>query len=141
MNVKYVGHVGTADHNAFNTSALAVLNVAREGMKSAGYSPATRLFEAAGAGACMITDAWAGIGDFFEPDREILVAASGEEVAALVGGLTAARAREMGRAARRRALAHHTYAHRAAELDEILIGFERAESRNLTRGGRQKESV
>ncbi|MDB5592762.1 hypothetical protein, partial [Enterovirga sp.] len=51
-NVRHLGHVGTADHNAFNATPLAVLNVARDSMASVGYSPATRVFEAAGAGAC-----------------------------------------------------------------------------------------
>ncbi len=56
-NVRVIGHVPTADHNALNASARAVLNVARDSMASVGFSPATRVFEAAGAGACIITDA------------------------------------------------------------------------------------
>ena len=63
------------DHNAFNCSALAVLNVNRASMAAYGFSPPTRVFEAAGAGACLITDAWDGIEQFLEPGREILVAA------------------------------------------------------------------
>ena len=64
-NVGYIGHLYTADHNAFNASCLAVLNVSRDSMASNGYSPATRVFEAAGAGACLITDAWHGLELFF----------------------------------------------------------------------------
>ncbi len=60
-NVEAIGHVATADHNVFNASALAVLNVARDSMAEVGFSPATRVFEAAGAGACLITDAWDGV--------------------------------------------------------------------------------
>ncbi|MDB5465599.1 MAG: hypothetical protein JWQ46_361, partial [Phenylobacterium sp.] len=52
-NVRRIGHVGTAEHNAFNASPLAVLNVARDSMADVGFSPATRVFEAAGAGACL----------------------------------------------------------------------------------------
>ena len=59
-NVTAIGHVGTADHNAFNASAMAVLNVARDSMAAVGFSPATRVFEAAGAGACIVTDALVG---------------------------------------------------------------------------------
>ena len=54
-------------HNAFNCSPLAVLNVARDSMASMGFCPATRVFEAAGAGACLITDAWDGIEHVPEP--------------------------------------------------------------------------
>jgi spore maturation protein CgeB len=122
--VKYIGHVYTADHNAFNCTSRAVLNVSRESMARYGYSPATRVFEAAGAGACLITDAWEGIALFLEPDREVLVARDGREVAEHVRTLDDARARKLGQAAYARVLAQHTYAHRAAQLEALLEGRE-----------------
>jgi spore maturation protein CgeB len=125
-NVRYLGHVGTGDHNALNCSATAVLNVNRASMARFGFSPPTRVFEAAGAGACLLTDAWAGIEQFLEPDREILVAHDGDDVARLLGDLTAERARTIGDAARRRALGEHTYAHRAVEV-EAALGLGSAE--------------
>src|SRR4051794_34499081 len=79
-NVTALGHVYTHEHNAFNATLLAVLNIARDSMAATGYSPATRVFEAAGAGACIITDAWEGIGLFLEPETEILVARDGTDV-------------------------------------------------------------
>ncbi len=123
-NVAYAGHIYTADHNAFNTSPLAVLNVSRSSMARYGFSPATRVFEAAGAGACLITDFWEGIAQFFAPGAEILVAQSGAEVAALLRDLTPTRAHAIGQAAYARALAEHTYAHRAAALEHALLGEE-----------------
>ena len=119
-NVRAVGHVGTAEHNAFNCSALAVLNVARDSMAAVGFSPATRVFEAAGAGACLITDAWEGIELFLQPGAEVLVARDGAEVAEHLRTLTPARARAIGDAARARVLAHHTYQQRAVILDRLL---------------------
>ncbi|MBV9686284.1 MAG: hypothetical protein JO096_03625, partial [Alphaproteobacteria bacterium] len=65
-NVVYLGHVYTRDHNAINCSARAVLNVSRDSMAAYGYSPATRVFEAAGARSCIITDNWEGISEFFQ---------------------------------------------------------------------------
>jgi spore maturation protein CgeB len=121
-NVKNLGHVYTADHNAFNCTPRAVLNISRASMARFGFSPATRVFEAAGAAACLITDSWNGIEDFFEPEKEILVAHNGEEVAAHLVDLTPERAREIGQTAYQRALTQHTYAQRAAQLDEILEG-------------------
>ncbi|MFL6599207.1 MAG: glycosyltransferase [Chthoniobacterales bacterium] len=121
-NVRNLGHVYTPDHNAFNCTPLAVLNISRASMARYGFSPATRVFEAAGAGACLITDAWTGIERFFDPGEEILVAHSGEEVAAHVVDLTPERARQIGQAGYRRALAQHTYAQRAAQFDDILEG-------------------
>jgi spore maturation protein CgeB len=67
-----------------------------------------------------VTDAWEGIQDFFAPGREILVAASAEEVAQLVRSVDDDRARTVGRAGRERALADHTYTQRARQMDAIL---------------------
>lgn len=119
-NVKYLGHVGTADHNAFNCSPMAILNVSRDGMARNGFSPATRVFEAAGAGACMITDQWEGVEQFFEPEREIYVAANGDEVAEILDRLTPALAAAVGSRALTRVRAQHTYAHRARQFQEIF---------------------
>jgi spore maturation protein CgeB len=119
-NVKWVGHVYTADHNAFNCTPAAVLNISRESMARYGFSPATRVFEAAGSGACIITDAWEGIDHFLEPDREILVATDGCDVADHLRDLSPERAKSIGAAAMRRVLAEHTYAHRAGQVRAVL---------------------
>ncbi|HWG86051.1 MAG TPA: glycosyltransferase [Deinococcales bacterium] len=125
-NVRYLGHVFTADHNALNCTPRAVLNVSRESMARYGFSPATRVFEAAGAGACLITDHWEGIELFLEPGSEVLVARDGSEVAAHVEILDDARSRAIGTAALRRVLSEHTYAHRAEQLEALLGARRRA---------------
>lgn len=119
-NVRRLGHVGTSDHNALNATPLAVLNVSRESMAANGFSPATRVFEAAGAGACLITDAWEGIDLFLEPDEEVLVAPDGASVARQLAELDPDRARAIGAAGRARTLTEHTYAHRAEQVESLL---------------------
>lgn len=119
-NVRVLGHVYTRDHNAFNASPLAVLNIARDSMAQTGFSPATRVFEAAGAAACLISDAWEGIELFLTPGSEVLLARDGRDVAEHLEGLTKERAAEIGQAALRRALREHTYAQRAELVDAIL---------------------
>jgi spore maturation protein CgeB len=119
-NLRSLGHVAPGMHNALNCSARAVLNVSRESMAANGFSPATRVFEAAGAGACLITDPWEGLDQFLTPGEEVLVAADGGEVAALVEALDPARARAIGDAARARVLRENTYAHRAAQVEALL---------------------
>ena len=119
-NVRHLGHVGTAEHNAFNCTPLAVLNVARDSMANIGFSPATRVFEAAGAAACLITDAWEGIELFLKPGEEVLVARDGQDVAEHVRALTVEQAKAIGEAALRRVLAEHTYSLRGAQVDTIL---------------------
>ena len=121
-NIKYFDHVYTADHNAFNCTPRAVLNISRESMARYGFSPATRVFEAAGAGACVITDYWEGIDQFLEPDEEVLVARGEEQVIEIISGLTPERARSIGDAAYRRVLAKHTYRHRAEQVESVLEG-------------------
>lgn len=119
-NVRAIGHVGTADHNAFNCTPRAVLNVARDSMANIGFSPATRVFEAAGAAACLITDAWEGIEQFLTPDEEVLVARDGKDVAEHLEELTEERARAVGQAALARVLAEHTYALRGEQVHRIF---------------------
>jgi spore maturation protein CgeB len=122
-NIAYLGHVYTRDHNAFNSTLLAILNICRDSMARRGFSPPTRLFEAAGAAACVITDAWHGVEHFLEPGRECLVAENGYEVGAILTDLSESQAREIGRAALRRILAQHTYAQRAEQVEAILDGL------------------
>ena len=128
VNVRPLGHVSTNDHNALNRTPLAVLNVSRESMAATGFSPATRVFEAAGASACLVTDAWQGIDLFLEPGREVLVAADGAEVAEHLRSLDERRSRAIGGAALKRVLAEHTYDRRAVRVEELLTG-------DLAKGG------
>jgi spore maturation protein CgeB len=121
-NVAYAGHVYTRDHNAFNVTPLAVLNINRESMARYGASPPTRIFEAAGAGACIISDAWPEIETFLEPGKEIMLAESGEQVAQILEALDENKARIIGEAARRRVLFEHTYALRASQVESVLDG-------------------
>jgi spore maturation protein CgeB len=121
-NIRYLDHVGTSDHNAFNSTPRIVLNISRSSMARFGFSPATRVFEAAGAGACVLTDAWTGIEEFFEPGSEILVASSGDEVAAIAQNLSTIDAQTIGTAALRRVRAEHTYRQRAELVEAVLNG-------------------
>jgi spore maturation protein CgeB len=119
-NARYIGHLYTDAHNAFNSTPRAVLNISRESMARYGFSPATRVFEAAGARACVITDDWKGIENFLTPEEEILIACSGAEVAEHLHNLDQKRAAQIGEAAFRRIMAEHTYAHRSQQVEELI---------------------
>ena len=121
-NVKLLGHVGSCDHNAFNVTPHGVLNINRDSMARTGFSPPTRVFEAAGAGACLLTDAWEGLEQFLEPDREVLSARNADELVEHLYRLTAKTARLIGHAARQRVLAEHTYEHRARQFEAVIDG-------------------
>jgi spore maturation protein CgeB len=125
-NVRLIGHVGTRQHNAFFCSGSATLNVNRESMARYGFSPPTRIFEAAGAGACLITDAWTGIELFLEPEAEILVADGADSVAEQLLHHDPRRWTRIAERARARVLAEHTYAHRARQVNQLLdLGYKR----------------
>jgi len=128
-NVNYAGYIYPSSHNAFNSTPTAILSICRESLARHGYAPSTRIFEAAGAGACLISDAWDGLELFLEPGKEILVARTGAEIAQHLEDLDGHRAAAIGAAARARILAHHTYAHRVAQLEAELEGNRFDEAR------------
>lgn len=127
-NVRWIGHVPTAEHRAWNCAARLVLNINRADMATYGYSPPTRVFEAAGCGSCVVTDTWQGIETFLAPGEEILLARNASEIVMHLRQTSPARARAVGAAARRRVLREHTYAVRAAELDAVLSRLGRRDT-------------
>ena len=121
VNVRWIGHVPTADHNRVNCSAGMVMNINRASMVSSGFSPPTRVFEVAGAGACMLCDAWPGIDACFEPGQEILVIRDAEDVVEALHRYDEAARLRIGRAFRARALRDHTYALRAQQAEAAFL--------------------
>jgi len=118
-NVARIDHIAPQDHADFYASSAYTLNITRAAMRAAGYSPSVRLFEAAAAGAPLISDDWAGMREVLEPGREILVASDAADVLAALARPAHER-RAIAKAARTRALAQHTGAFRAAELEAML---------------------
>ncbi len=116
-NVRRFDHVAPADHPAFYSSNRLTLNLTREAMRRRGWSPSVRVFEAAACGAAIVSDDWPGFEQFLQPDAEVLLADTAEDVLDYLA-LTDAELRRIGEAARERVLASHTNAARALELEE-----------------------
>jgi spore maturation protein CgeB len=133
-NIRFVRHLAPPEHPSFYASSRLTLNITRQAMARMGWCPSGRLFEAAACGCPLLSDDWQGIGDFYEPDREILLAHSTADVLealARPGGELA----RIGVAARERTLACHTSDKRAGELLALLqgtrtSGAQRAEGQN-----------
>jgi spore maturation protein CgeB len=119
-NVRHEVHVYPRDHAAFYCSNFATLNLNREAMRRYGWAPSTRLFEAAACGACIVSDTWPGLDEILEPEREVLVARTCDDVLHILDTLSSERRDAIGRAARRRVMADHTYEKRAAQVDAAL---------------------
>jgi spore maturation protein CgeB len=120
-NIKRVTHLPPAKHRAFYNSQRFTLNVTRAHMRSVGYSPSVRLFEAAACGTPIISDFWEGMDTFFRPDEEILIANSTDEVLACLEDMPERARRQIGQRARERVLAGHTAKHRALELESYAL--------------------
>jgi spore maturation protein CgeB len=119
-NVKRTSHVPPADHPALYSSSRFTLNITRDDMVDAGYSPSVRLFEASACAAAIISDCWPGIEAFLEPGEEILLPRTAEDIVDILTSLSDAEARTMGDRARARILSAHTANHRAREFEEIV---------------------
>ena len=123
-NVERIEHLSPGELPAFYCGQRFTLNVTREAMVQAGWSPSVRLFEAAACGVPIISDWWEGLDTFFEPGREILVAESTRDVLRYLRETSDAERIELGRRARRRVLGEHTARRRAAQLELELSGLE-----------------
>ncbi len=118
-NVERIEHLAPADHPEFYSASGLTLNVTRPQMRTLGYSPSVRLFEAGACGTPIVSDRWAGLDGVLEPDAEIFTAASSAEVLALLEA-PAQRRDEVGAAARRRVLDEHTAERRVERLHELV---------------------
>ena len=123
-NVRYQAHLPPAEHRAFYNRQRFTLNITRADMVQAGWSPSVRLFEAAACGTPIVSDRWAGIETLLAPGREIVLAGSAAEVLAVLRDMPEEERRAMADRARRRILAEHTAAHRAAQLVGYALDFD-----------------
>jgi spore maturation protein CgeB len=134
-NVTRITHLAPREHRAFYTAQRFTLNVTRADMIAAGWSPSVRLFEAAACGVPIVSDWWDGLDAVLTPGTEILVARSADDVLGALRDLPDDERRALGLAARRRVLAAHTAAHRAAELEgyvaEVLAAHAAPPLRNV----------
>lgn len=126
-NVRKLDHIPPSHHPSFFSSSRLTLNVTRADMARMGWCPSGRLFEAAACGAAMVSDDWAGLGAFFEPGEEILIARSSEDVVAALDR-DDSELHRIGKQARERVLAEHTSMHRARQLLDLIGDTAPAES-------------
>ncbi len=121
-NIEFKRHVAPGDHPAFYCSSRLTLNITRASMATLGYCPSGRLFEASACGVPVISDYWAGLEEFFEPGREIIVARTPEDVLDALD-LPAEALAKIARRARERTLAQHSADQRAFEMEHALEDF------------------
>ncbi len=118
-NVQRKNHLPPTQHRNFYNAQRFTLNVTRAAMIRAGWSPSVRLFEAAACAVPILSDWWDGLDSLFEPEREILIAETANDVLRSLRMKDHDRKR-IGLRARDRVLAEHTAAHRARELESYV---------------------
>ncbi len=98
------------------------LNVTRGAHANLDASATSRPFELASMGACIVSNPYVGIEEWFEPGKELFVINSAEEAIDRYRYLLNHEAERLaaGRAARDRLLKEHTFRHRARQLAEIV---------------------
>ena len=119
-NVKHIIHLEPKLHPPFYCSSRFTLNLTREDMVAAGYSPSVRLFEAAGCGVAIISDRWLGLDTFFRPETEILLPDSSADVVRYIKEMGEADSRRIGRAAQQRVIAEHSSEQRAIQFERYV---------------------
>lgn len=130
-NVERLEHVAPRDHPEFYAACRWTLNVTRQDMIAAGWSPSVRLFEAAACGTPIVSDVWPGLDALFLPGREIMTAETTEAVLTLLQDVDEPRGRAVAEAARERVLAEHTAARRAEQLEACFAEVRRRAARPL----------
>ncbi|MHC2337680.1 CgeB family protein [Bradyrhizobium sp. USDA 4454] len=118
-NVYFVRHLPPSEHAPFFASSRLTLNVTRSAMAEMGWCPSGRLFEAAACGVPLISDAWAGLAEFFTPDHEILLGYTADDVLAALE-MDDSELQRIARNAQARVLEQHSSGRRACELIAML---------------------
>ncbi len=119
-NVRRLVHVPPRDHPAFYCSSRFTLNVTRDDMVAAGYSPSVRLFEASACGSAILSDDWPGLAEFLTPGEEILLPKDAADVSRILREMDDAEREQMGGRARARVLDAHSSTHRARQFEEVI---------------------
>jgi len=119
-NIDRTDHLSPRQHPEFYAAQRFTLNLTREAMKQAGYSPSVRLFEAGACGAPILSDWWPGLDSIFEIGSEVLVVESTDDVLRCLRDTPDSIRRQMSDRARRRVLAEHSPLARARQIEEYL---------------------
>jgi glycosyltransferase involved in cell wall biosynthesis len=102
------------------------LCITRKAHASVYGSSSSRPFELASMGACVVSNPYAGLEMWFEPDKEVLILDSPAHAVERYRWLLAhdSQREAIARAARERVLKEHTFRHRAQQLVDIIRSYQ-----------------
>src|SRR6266480_3513610 len=121
-NVKSLGFLGFNSWKRQICQSRICLNISRAPHASVRGTSSTRIFELASLGACIVSSPHAGLEQWFEPEKEIIILDENDHPGDVYKRLLDSRQLmlELGSRARARVLAEHTYDHRAEQLLDYL---------------------
>lgn len=113
-----VGDVPYSAFGQFVGRSKISLNITRRSHTAVYASATSRPFELAAFGACIVSQPYDGIEEWFEVGKELLVAHDTGEASKIYEGLLddAEAIPEFGRRARQRVIQEHTFRHRTSEV-------------------------
>lgn len=127
-NVERIDHLPPTEHASFYSRQRFTLNVTRQDMRAAGWSPSVRLFEAAACRTPIISDYWKGLEELLPEGRAAIFATSPEDVVRALEDVSEADRTRMADTAFSIIAAHHTGCARAGEFLEALDSCEHMSS-------------
>lgn len=123
-NANLIGDLSYSAFREFCCKSKICLNITRWSHTSVYASATARIFELAGYGACIVSQPYNGIEEWFEPGKEVIVVNSEEEAADTYKQLLGdEKEREsIASRARERVLREHTFIERARQVVRVITG-------------------
>ncbi len=117
-NAEFVGAVPYSEFGGFVGRSRVSLNITRSSHTAVYASATARPFELAAFGACIVSQPYEGIEEWFDVGKELLIARSAHEAKEIYRSLIDDEhtASDFGLHARERILQDHTFHHRAREV-------------------------
>jgi len=121
-NAKIAGYMSYSEFRRFCCQSKICLNITRWSHTSVYASSTARPFELAAFGACVVSQPYAGIEEWFEMGKEMVIAHDENEVLSIYQELLDSdeKREKMGECARLRILKDHTYKKRAEKINSVL---------------------
>jgi spore maturation protein CgeB len=139
-NVRRMEHVAPAEHSSLYSSSRLTLNITRGEMAANGWCPSGRFFEAAACGTPLISDSWDGLDAFFDPQSDLRVVASAEDVEAALSSPDD-KLQSMAARARQRTLDEHRGDVRARQLLQYIDEARSGAKVSIANASMKKEVV
>jgi len=121
-NAKIAGYMSYSEFRRFCCQSKICLNITRWSHTSVYASSTARPFELAAFGACVVSQPYSGIEEWFEMGKEMVIAHDENEVLSIYQELLDSdeKREKMGECARLRILKDHTYKKRAEKINSVL---------------------